>query len=181
MQEFSPVHTNITRVINIKNGFFLSFFSFCPSGGTGGRTRQVCNSAWAVWVLWAPWGRGAPGRVVLALPRQEQCFCACLEAGGRFMARSLRQHSFLGHSGPQREKPRQGGTGLGKPSYSCCVWFPFGPRDLDKRAAFIDWGEWGREEAVEASLWLFVFLSKHLLSIYCVPGIMLNAFHVLSV
>lgn len=100
------------------------------------------------------------------------------------MARSVRQHSFLGHSshdGPQREKPGQGGTGLGKQSYSCCVWFPFGPRDLDKRAAFIDWGDWGREEALEVSLCPFVFLSKHLLSIYCVPGIMLNAFHALSV
>ena len=30
------------------------------------------------------------------------------------------------------------------------------------------------------SLCLFVFLSKHLLSIYCGPGIVVNAFHALS-
>lgn len=83
--------------------------------------------------------------------------------------------------GPNGRSLGRGGTGLGKQGYSCCVWFLFGPRDLDKRAAFIDWGAWGREEALEVSLCLFVFLSKHLLSIYCVPGIMLNAFHALSV
>lgn len=131
----------------------------------------------------SPWV-GVLDRGVLALPGQEKCFCACSEAGGRFTARSRSQHSCLRHrgrDGPRREKPGQGGTGLRKQSYSCCVWFPFGPRDLDKRAAFIDWGAWGREEALDISLCLFVFLSKHLLSIYCVPGIMLNAFQALSV
>lgn len=68
------------------------------------------------------------------------------EAGGRFMARSLHQHSFLGHGGGRgvegtRGSPGGRDTGLGRQSCSCCVWFSFGPRDLDKRAAFIDWGD----------------------------------------
>lgn len=59
----------------------------------------------------------------------------CLfEARGRFMARSLSQR------GPTGRSPGGRGTGLGRQNCSCCVWFPFGPRDLDKRAAFIDWG-----------------------------------------
>lgn len=97
-----------------------------------------------------------------------------------FLPRPQRQ----GSGGPQPEKPRPGrggGTGPGRQSCSCCVWFPFGPRDLDKRAAFIDWGDWEREGGgSRISLCLFVFLSKHLLSIYCGPGIVVNAFHALS-
>lgn len=83
-------------------------------------------------------------------------------------------------AGPLWEKPGRVGHGSGRQSCSCCVWFPFGPRDLDKSVAFIDWGDWGKQGALKVSLCPFVFLSKHLLSIYCVPGIMLNALHALS-
>ena len=149
-------------------------------------TRQVNNSAWINSVLWAPRGQGALGWVALALLRQKKCFCACWRLG---------EGSWPGHSAsilasatearqrwaPTREAQARGGMGPGRQSCSCCVWFPFGPRDLDKRAAFIDWGDWEREGGgSRISLCLFVFLSKHLLSIYCGPGIMVNAFHALS-
>lgn len=99
---------------------------------------------------------------------------------GQVIASILSLASVAGSAGPHREKPGGRGWGLGRQSCSCCVWFPFGPRDLDKRAAFIDWGDWGRERTLEVSFRLFVLLSKHLLSIYCVPGVVLNAFHALS-
>lgn len=133
----------------------------------------------------SPWAGCAELGGACFAEAEEMLLCV-LEAGGRFMARSQRQHSCLGHRGkaavgPNPRSPGRGGMGPGRQSCSCCVWFPFGPRDLDKRAAFIDWGDWEREGGgSRISLCLFVFLSKHLLSIYCGPGIMVNAFHALS-
>lgn len=76
----------------------------------------------------------------------------CLfEARGRFMARSLSQR------GPTGRSPGGRGTGLGRQSCSCCVWFPFGPRDLDKRAAFIDWGGFGGGRGLPKSAFAFLF------------------------
>lgn len=59
----------------------------------------------------------------------------------------LGEGSWPGHGTSILSQPQQqwgapagaahaGGHGQ---SCSCCVWFPFGPRDLDKRVAFIDW------------------------------------------
>lgn len=85
-------------------------------------------------------GWGGEVRAELGVCEAGQWLLCVLEAGGG---------SWPGHSAsilswataalrPELEQPGQGRAGLGRQACSCCVWFPLGPGDLDKRVAFID-------------------------------------------
>lgn len=117
----SALSTKIPPVMNMNNTFFLKFVSHPQCGSRAARPGQVCDSARISLVLWGPGGEGGSGLGGAPLLRQKKCFCAPLDAGGRFTAGSLRRHSFLSQGssgGPPSQRSWAGGAQVlgGKPA-----------------------------------------------------------------
>lgn len=82
----------------------------------------------------SPWA-GCAGLDGACFAEAEEMLLCVLEAGGRFMARSRRQHSCLGHRGkaavgPNTRSPGRGGEGarvLGGRAAAAVFGFPLVP------------------------------------------------------
>lgn len=147
VEELSPVHEHTARVINIKNKIF---FHFSPAAQLWYRQQNQAGVQFCMDHLssvGSPWV-GCAGLGGACIAEAEEMLLCTLKPGGRFMARSQRQHSCLGHSGravvgPNRRSPgRRGVCVLGGRAAAAVFGFPLVP-GIEIKGLLLSIGEIG--------------------------------------